>query len=58
MQKVSIIMPSFNSEKFIDESIQSIISQTYTNWEYIIVSDGSTDNTDYLVRELMKTEEL
>lgn len=46
---VSIIMPSWNTAKFIGESIQSVIDQTYKNWELIIVDDCSTDNTDEVV---------
>lgn len=46
---VSIIMPSWNTEKFIIETIQSVINQTYTNWELLIVDDCSTDNTDEIV---------
>ena len=46
---VSIIMPSYNTAKFITESIQSVISQTYTNWELIIVDDCSSDDTDEIV---------
>ncbi|EHZ2782108.1 glycosyltransferase family 2 protein [Vibrio parahaemolyticus] len=42
---VSIIMPSYNSEGTILESIQSVLSQTYKNWELIIVDDRSIDNT-------------
>jgi glycosyltransferase involved in cell wall biosynthesis len=42
---VSIITPVYNGEKTIVESIQSVIGQTYTNWELIIVNDGSTDDT-------------
>ena len=43
---VSVIMPSWNTGKFIAESIQSVIDQTYKNWELLIVDDCSTDNTD------------
>lgn len=46
---VSIIMPSWNTGNFIAESIQSVIDQTYKNWELIIVDDCSTDNTDEVV---------
>jgi len=46
---VSIIMPSFNTGKFIKETIESVICQTYENWELIIVDDCSTDDTDSVV---------
>jgi glycosyltransferase involved in cell wall biosynthesis len=46
---VSIIMPSWNMGQFIAESIQSVIDQTYINWELLIVDDCSTDNTDEVV---------
>ena len=46
---VSVIMPSYNTARFIGESIESVLNQTYTNWELIIVDDCSTDNTDEVV---------
>lgn len=52
MPLVSIIIPSFNSEKFISETIQSVQNQTYNNWELILVDDCSTDETIAIVKEI------
>ena len=50
---VSVIMPSFNTAKFISETIESVLAQTYANWELIIVDDCSTDNTDEVVKPFL-----
>ena len=50
---VSIIMPSYNTAKFIAKSIESNQNQTYTNWELLIVDDCSKDNTDEVVKPFL-----
>ena len=44
-QLVSVILPAYNVANYLDDCLESIISQTYTNMEIIIVDDGSTDDT-------------
>lgn len=51
MKKISIVLPTYNGEKFIRESIESLLNQTYKNWELIIVNDCSTDNTLNIINE-------
>lgn len=53
---VSIITPAFNSEKFIAETIISIQSQTYQNWEMIIVDDSSTDKTAEIISSFQEKD--
>ena len=52
---VSVITPMYNSEKFIEESIDSVLKQTYTNWEMIIIDDGSNDNSVGIVKKYLNT---
>lgn len=54
---VSIIMPNYNCEKYIEETINSVINQTYTNWELLIVDDCSTDNSVEIIKSFMEKDE-
>jgi len=51
--RVTIIMPTYNSAKYIAPAIQSAIDQTFTDWELLIFNDGSTDNTDEVVEPFL-----
>ena len=56
MTKFSVVIPSYNSEKYIAETVESVINQEYVNWELIIIDDGSTDESgvicdQYAIRE-------
>ena len=53
---VSIIIPTFNRAHFLGETLDSIILQTYTNWECIVVDDGSSDETDILMEFYCKMD--
>ena len=49
MPQASIIIPAYNQEKYISECLNSVTNQTVTNWECIVVNDGSTDNTKKII---------
>lgn len=49
---ISIVMPVFNGEEFIETAIQSVFSQTHRNWELLIINDGSTDGTESIIRNM------
>lgn len=51
---VSIVVPVYNAEKFIDETISTVLDQTYTNFELILVNDCSTDNSKKLIKKYLK----
>lgn len=53
---VSIIIPTHNREHLIGETLDSILAQTYTSWECIIVDDGSTDDKRKVTDEYIKKD--
>ena len=48
---ISVVIPAYNAELFLDETLESVLSQTYENWECIIVNDGSTDSTESVAKK-------
>lgn len=48
---ISIVLPIYNGEKYMRKSIDSVLAQTYANWELLIIDDGSTDNTAIIAQE-------
>jgi len=53
---VSVLMPAYNAENYIDEAIKSILKQTYKNFEFIILDDASTDNTWNILNDYVKKD--
>lgn len=56
--KINIIMPTYNDETTIKESLESLINQTYKNWHLTIVNDGSTDNTEQIITKYIEKKKL
>ena len=55
-QLISVVMPAYNAEKFIGESISSVIAQSYCDWELVITDDGSTDQTKDIIFSFQRSE--
>ena len=55
--KISIVIPVFNASQYIAETVESVISQTYTNWELILVNDGSLDDSGVICDRLSGKDE-
>lgn len=52
MEKITVLMPAYNVEKYIKKTIESVLMQTYENFELIIVDDGSNDNTVSIIKSI------
>ena len=52
---VSVIIPTYNVERYVEECLASIMSQTYESIELIVIDDGSTDTTPYLLSSILVT---
>lgn len=50
---VTVIVPAYNHDQYIEDCLKSIISQTYTNMQIIVINDGSTDNTESVVKDFI-----
>ena len=56
-EKISVIVPVYNVEKYLRQCLDSILSQTYQNLEILIINDGSTDGSDVICREYEAKDE-
>jgi glycosyltransferase involved in cell wall biosynthesis len=53
---VSVVIPVYNAQKYLHETIESVLVQTHTNFELILVNDGSTDNSEKIIRQFQKKD--
>lgn len=58
MKKVSIILPTYNGGRFIKKAIKSILAQSFSDYEIIVIDDGSTDNTKEILGEYIKEDKI
>jgi glycosyltransferase involved in cell wall biosynthesis len=49
-RKITVLLPAYNAEKYIESAIRSVLDQTFTDFELLIINDGSTDNTEKIIR--------
>lgn len=55
-QKISVVVPAYNAEKSLERTVDSVLKQTYSNFEILIINDGSTDSTDSIIKKLEKKD--
>ena len=53
---ITVLMTVYNSEKFLEESIKSVLSQSFSNFEFIIVNDGSSDRSLQIIQDFEKQD--
>lgn len=53
---ISVLMPVYNGEKYLSEAIDSVLQQTFIDFEFLIINDGSTDSTEQIIREYIKKD--
>ena len=53
---ISIIIPCYNQAHFLDQALQSVLNQTYLNWECLLINDGSTDETEIISNKWIKKD--
>lgn len=58
MEKISVIMPAYNAGNTIEATIKSVLKQSYTNFELIIINDGSKDNTEEVCKKYFKNKKI
>ena len=52
--KISVLTPTYNDSESIEETLLSLLNQTYQNWEWIVINDGSTDDTEAHIAGLIR----
>ena len=54
--KITVLMPVFNAENFLNKAIESILTQTFKDFEFLIINDGSTDNSEQIINNYAKKD--
>lgn len=56
MTSVTVLMPVYNAEKYLGEAVESILAQTYSDFEFIVINDGSTDRSESILQEFQRRD--